>query len=194
MLLVLRESLDPSRRFWWLWLLQVYFVAFSVFWILPRYRCAGPLFWRPRPQWCSPFFLWWCSKRIFPKCVARGMRDLANDWRLSTAWPPHSRRMVGKRRDRLRTRHAFHAAQQDGLHLQSRQRLRPRVPASTRHRQRRRRRRRLAPDDEFRIVELVSTDAFRDVTLRSNDLDHFTEIARFGNYWVGRRADAALDR
>src|SRR5262249_50743241 len=38
LLLVLRESLDPSRRFFWLWLLQIYFVGFSVFWILPRLR------------------------------------------------------------------------------------------------------------------------------------------------------------
>ncbi len=45
-----------------------------------------------------------------------------------------------------------------------------------------------SPGDEFRIVEIVSTDRFRDVRLQSGDLSQFTEMARFGNYWVGKRS------
>ena len=36
LVLVLRETLDPSRRFFWFWLLQVYFIGFAVFDLLPR--------------------------------------------------------------------------------------------------------------------------------------------------------------
>jgi hypothetical protein len=45
-----------------------------------------------------------------------------------------------------------------------------------------------SPADKFRIVELVSTDGFQDLRLQSGDLSHFTEMVRFGNYWVGRKS------
>lgn len=196
LLLVLRESSDPNRRFWWLWLLQVYFVAFSVFWILPRLPLRRFIALAAQATMVLAILPWSTFKATISDMrrsgyAGSGERTAAVDSVAATLQPQgrttarigyelavpfwqrskdgHFTLKVGNDYDLVfRRRHGIDNLDDADVGF--------------------------APDDEFRIVELVSNDGYRDLALRSTDLTQFTEIARYGNYWVGRRASAARDR
>ena len=189
-ILVLREAEDPSRRFWWFWLLQTYFIGFSVFWILPRLRlhralvvatqCAmlvailplGPIrqglveihrsgYGGTSERLAAIDYLASTLKASGRTVAPIGYELAVPSWQ--RAQDGHFIFKVGNDYDLVfRRRH--------GIDNQS-------VAQSG-----------FSPSDEFRIVETVSTDRFRDVRLHSDDLSEFAEMARFGNYWVGKRS------
>ena len=198
LLLVVREDLDPGRRFFWFWALQIYFVGFSVFWIVPRLSLRRPftlaaqtimalavlpvgMFRHELSDMRRSGYAGSGDRMAAVDCVAATLKAHSRTtasigYELAVpSWQRdadgHFIFKVGNDYDLVfRRRHGIHNANASDIGF--------------------------AAEDEFRIVELLSPDAFRDVPLRSGDLMHFVEIARYGNYWVGRRVDpaAALSR
>jgi len=196
LLLVTRESVDPSRRFWWLWLLQVYFIAFSVFWILPRLR------WRRVAVLAVQASLVLAILPLvdFKAAVAEVRRSgyAGSGERLAVVdtvaaileAQPKTAAKIGYelavpvwQRDKT-GRFIFKVGDDYDIVLWRRHHIDNLDNADIG----------FSPDDEFRIVELVSTDALREIPLHSNDLTQFTEVAHYPHYWVGRRTHAVPDR
>jgi hypothetical protein len=196
LLLVLREDLDPSRRFFWFWLLQVYFVGFSVFWILPRLQLRRSIVIAAQASMLLAILPLVALRQSFAEgrrvgYAGAGNRLAAVDSVAATI------KTEGRKSARIgyelavpswqRSRDGgfiFKVGNDYDLVFRRRHGIDNLDDAITG----------FAADDEFRIVELVSTDAFRDLMLRSDDLGQFTEMARYGPYWVGRRAVVARDR
>ena len=190
LILVQREAEDPSRRFWWFWLLQTYFIGFAVFWILPRLRVRRTLVVATQ---CAMLVA------VVPLgAVRQGLTEIhcfgyggtserlaAIDYVASSlkatgrtaatigyelAVPSWQRALDGHFIFKVGNDYDLVFRRRHGITNQS-------VAESG-----------FSSADEFRIVEIVSTDRFRDLPLHSGDLSQFTEMARFGNYWVGRRS------
>ena len=196
LVLVLRETLDPSRRFFWFWLLQVYFIGFAVFDLLPRLPLRRSVVVAAQAVMMLAILPWGilthgvsevrrsgyagsgdrlaAIDRVAVALEADGRKTASIGYELAV--PSWQRGKDG--------RFIFKVGNDYDLVFRRRHGIDNVDHADegfTSH-------------DEFRIVELVSTDAFRDVTLRSDDRNQFTEIARYGQYWVGRRADATRER
>jgi hypothetical protein len=190
LILVLRESEDPSRRFWWFWLFQTYFIGFSVFWLLPRLHIRRALV-----VAAQCFML----VAILPLgAVRQGLMEIhrsgyggtseriaAIDYLASTLKASgRSAASIGYELavpswQRTRDGHMIFKVGNDyDLVFRRRHGIDNQSDAESG----------FSSGDEFRIVEIVSTDRFRDVRLQSGDLSQFTEMARFGNYWVGKRS------
>jgi len=189
LVLVLREADDASRRFWWFWLLQTYFIGFTVFWVLPRLRVARTLVLAAQ---CAILVA------VVPiGAVRQGLTEMRR-----SGYGGKSERLAAidylashlKANGRTAARigyelsipswqrsenghFIFKVGNDFDLVFRRRHGIANQSVAENG----------IAATDEFRILEIVSTDRFRDVRLQSADLSQFTEMARFGNYWVAKR-------
>jgi len=190
LILVLREADDPSRRFWWFWLLQTYLIGFSVFWILPRVRIRRPLIVATQCAMLVAIVPLGAVRQGLVEIRRSGYggtseRLAAIDYLASTlkasgrTAAPIGYELSVPSWQRTEAGHfIFKVGNDYDLVFRRRHGIENQTVAESG----------FSSSDEFRIVEVVSTDAFRDVRLPSDDLSQFTEMARFGNYWVGRRS------